>query len=216
MSKWQLHSHIGIILSLLEIYKSFVLQYLNHNPARFPGSTVYIWFRAHVTGICHQSAHSIISIPKRIYLVDMRCAICRPKVSVFFAAITILASLVGCSNPQPWPESPLYVFPKTDPEWNQPEDLDAAIRAVAGHYAHFDVVANEDVTTRTPMRTFVVSYGFTDFLIEDGKLLQVDRFCHAEQKLNQKNVTFPSSIRKSVNPYETTNVLIGVLVVTSS
>ncbi len=62
------------------------------------------------------------------------------------------------------------------------------MRAVAGHYAHYDVVAYEDPTTKTPMRTLVVSYGFTDFVIEDGRLLQIDRFCHAEQKINQPNV----------------------------
>ena len=122
--------------------------------------------------------------------------------SVLFIAVTILASLVGCSTPLPWPESPLYVFPKTDPEWNQPEDLGAAMRAIAGHYAHFDIVAYEDVTTKTPMRTLVVSYGFTDFRIEDGKLLQVDRFCHAGQKLNQKNVTpmFSDKATQAIEP----------------
>jgi hypothetical protein len=38
------------------------------------------------------------------------------------------------------------------------------------------------------MKTFVISYGFTDFYIEDGKLFQEDRFLHAENKINQKNV----------------------------
>jgi len=49
------------------------------------------------------------------------------------------------------------------------------------------VVAYEDTTTRTIMRTFIISYGFTDFYIEEGKLMQSDRFVHAEQKLSRKN-----------------------------
>lgn len=58
---------------------------------------------------------------------------------------------------------------------------------IVGHYAHFDVVAYEDTTTRTTMRTFIISYGFTNFYLEDGKLMQSDRFVHAEQKLSRKN-----------------------------
>jgi hypothetical protein len=37
------------------------------------------------------------------------------------------------------------------------------------------------------MRTFIISYGFTDFYLEEGKLMQSDRFVHAEQKLSRKN-----------------------------
>ncbi len=115
-------------------------------------------------------------------------------------AITVVLS--SCSAPLPWPESPLHVFPETDPGWNQPESVDEAMQAIAGHYAHYDVVAYEDVTTRTPMKTFVISYGFTDFRIEDGKLFQIDRFCHAEQKLNQRNVTpvFSDQATQAIEP----------------
>jgi hypothetical protein len=49
------------------------------------------------------------------------------------------------------------------------------------------VVAYEDTTTRTTMRTFIISYGFTDFYLEGGKLMQSDRFVRAEQKLSRKN-----------------------------
>jgi len=58
---------------------------------------------------------------------------------------------------------------------------------IEGHYAHYDVVAYEDTTTRTTMRTFIISYGFTDFYMEKGRLMQSDRFVHAEQKLSRKN-----------------------------
>ncbi len=58
---------------------------------------------------------------------------------------------------------------------------------IVGHYAHYDVVAYEDTTTKTTMRTFIISYGFTDFYLEEGKLMQSDRFVRAEQKLSRKN-----------------------------
>jgi len=95
--------------------------------------------------------------------------------------------LYSCSMPLPWPESPLYVFEEEESGVVQPEDMESAMEKIAGHYAHFDVVAYEDTTTRTIMRTFIISYGFTDFYLENGKLMQSDRFVHAEQKLSRKN-----------------------------
>jgi hypothetical protein len=93
----------------------------------------------------------------------------------------------SCSKPLDWPASPLYTFDQGDPGTAQPVDLQSAMEAIAGHYAHYDVVAYEDTTTKTTMRTFIISYGFTDFFIEDGKLMQSDRFFRAEQKLSRKN-----------------------------
>jgi hypothetical protein len=100
--------------------------------------------------------------------------------------LVFLLILFSCSRPLEWPESPLYVFEKGDPNLTQPADIDSAMKEIAGHYAHYDVVAYEDTTTRTIMRTFIVSYGFTDFYIEGKKLIQSDRFVHAEQKLSRK------------------------------
>lgn len=88
-----------------------------------------------------------------------------------------------------WPESPLYHFEKGSPAAGVPVDLDAAREEIVGHYAHYDVVAYEDTTTRTTMRSFIISYGFTDFYMEEGKLMQSDRFVHAEQKLSRKNAS---------------------------
>jgi len=93
----------------------------------------------------------------------------------------------SCSGPLEWPESPLYVFEKGESDTSYPADLESAQKDIAGHYAHYDVVAYEDTTTKTTMRTFIISYGFTDFYLEDGKLMQSDRFVRAEQKLSRKN-----------------------------
>ena len=101
--------------------------------------------------------------------------------------IAFLFVLYSCSRPLDWPESPLYVFEKGESAAGQPTDMESALKEVVGHYAHYDVVAYEDTTTRTTMRTFIISYGFTDFYMEDGKLMQSDRFVHAEQKLSRKN-----------------------------
>jgi hypothetical protein len=101
--------------------------------------------------------------------------------------LIFLVVLNSCSRPIEWPSSPLYVFEKSDSDTNQPADLDSAKAKIAGHYAHYDVVAYEDTTTRTTMRTFIISYGFTDFYLDEGRLMQADRFVHAEQKLSRKN-----------------------------
>ena len=101
--------------------------------------------------------------------------------------LATLLVLTSCSKPLEWPESPLYTFEQGNASDAQPKDLESAKQALVGHYAHYDVVAYEDTTTRTTMRTFIVSYGFTEFYLEDGKLMQADRFVHAEQKLSRKN-----------------------------
>lgn len=93
----------------------------------------------------------------------------------------------SCSGPLEWPESPLYDFNWDETAKNQPADLESAKEAIVGHYAHYDVVAYEDTSTKTIMRTFIVSYGFTEFYLEDGKLMQSDRFVRASQKLSNPN-----------------------------
>ncbi|NTV85098.1 MAG: hypothetical protein HGA23_12505 [Bacteroidales bacterium] len=102
----------------------------------------------------------------------------------FLAFLLILNS---CSGPLEWPESPLYVFEQGESDTTQPADIESARSEIVGHYAHYDVVAYEDTTTKTTMRTFIISYGFTDFYLEEGKLMQSDRFVRAEQKLSRKN-----------------------------
>ncbi len=106
---------------------------------------------------------------------------------IYPGILAILVFLNSCSKPLEWPESPLYNFEKGASNTTQATELESAQKSIVGHYAHFDVVAYEDTTTRTTMRTFIISYGFTDFYLEDGKLMQSDRFVHAEQKLSKKN-----------------------------
>jgi hypothetical protein len=52
------------------------------------------------------------------------------------------------------------------------------------------VVSYEDTTTKTPMLTFVISYGFSDFYMDDnGDLILSQRFVRASHKINQKMIT---------------------------
>jgi hypothetical protein len=101
--------------------------------------------------------------------------------------LTALILFNACSGPLDWPESPLYQFDQGESKAIQPDNIESAIKKIIGHYAHYDVVAYQDTTTKTTMRTFIISYGFTDFYLEDGKLMQRDVFLHAEQKLSNKN-----------------------------
>lgn len=107
-----------------------------------------------------------------------------------FTSVILFVSIVlgSCSRPQEWPESPLFKSPDSNMQWAGDKNREEILKLIEGRYAHYDVVAYEDVTTKTPMKTFVISYGFTDFFVEEGKLFQVDIFCHAEQKINQKFV----------------------------
>ena len=105
------------------------------------------------------------------------------------AVWTAIIVLNSCAKPLDWPGSPLYNFDQTGSGTLHASDAESIKNEIVGHYAHYDVVAYEDTTTRTTMRSFVISYGFTDFYLEDGKLMQSNRFVHSEQKLSRKNAT---------------------------
>lgn len=111
------------------------------------------------------------------------------RITVPLVTTLLIGLMLGsCAKPLPWPDSPLYTDTKYNSIGVQPPDIQAAKQALVGHYAHYDVVAYEDETTQTPMLTFIVSYGFTDFYLENGDLYQSDRFIHAEQKINQERI----------------------------
>ena len=111
--------------------------------------------------------------------------------------------MASCSKPLPWPASPLYDFETLTKEKSSITDIDAAKQAIVGHYAHYDVVAYEDTTTQSPMFTFVISYGFTDFFLDSlGNLVQSDEFLFAKHKINQPYITsqFNSDAVQAIKP----------------
>lgn len=109
--------------------------------------------------------------------------------------------LVACSSPKPWPESPLYAPPVNDANWEPPTSKEEAMVAMAGHYGHYDVVAYDADTPNGALSTFIISYGFTDLVIQDGQLVEYDCFCHAEHKANQNMTTsFPDAATQAILP----------------
>ena len=123
-----------------------------------------------------------------------------PTVTITSAAASCLL-LCGCSSPQPWPESPLYETPTNDPNWVAPASKEEAMAAMAGHYAHYDIVAYEGETANGPLSTFIVSYGYTDLVIEEGELVAYDRFCRAEYIANQPfDTIFSDAATQAIQP----------------
>lgn len=117
------------------------------------------------------------------------------------AAISVCFLVAGCSIPQPWPESPLYETPANSSDWIAPMSKEEALAAMAGHYAHYDIVAYEGETANGPLAAFIVSYGFTDLAIENGELVAYDRFCHAEYIANQPFETiFSDAATQAIQP----------------
>ncbi len=125
----------------------------------------------------------------------------------FRAVVALAASSLGwllcggCSFPLPWPASPLYETPVNDPAWVGPSSKEEAMAAMAGHYAHYDIVAYEGETANGPLATFIVTYGYTDLVIENGELVAYDRFCRAEYIANQPFETiFSDAATQSIQP----------------
>ncbi len=115
--------------------------------------------------------------------------------------IVALLLLNGCSIPKPWPASPLYAEPMNDPGWTPPANEAEAMAAMAGHYAHYDVVAYAGETPNGPLSTFIVSYGFTDLRVENGELVEYDRFCSASYIANQNLTTeFSDNATQAIQP----------------
>ncbi len=105
----------------------------------------------------------------------------------YLFSVSILLMFNACAKPIPWPESPLYDFSKYENEQADVMSIDSIKKQLVGHYAHYDVVSYEDSTTQSPMFTFVISYGFTDFYLDSaGNLMQSHKFLYASHKINQK------------------------------
>ena len=113
--------------------------------------------------------------------------------------ILCCALSIGCVAD--WPASPLYEPPENDPGWIPPATEAEAMDAIEGLYAHYDIVAYLSDSPGGPMRTFIISYGFTEFGSDGCNLVEFDRFCHAEQISNQPFVsTFSDEATQAIQP----------------
>lgn len=121
----------------------------------------------------------------------------------YILLFSIIIFINACAKPIPWPASPLYDFSHYENEETTVSNIDSIKKQLVGHYAHYDVVAYEDSTTRSPMFTFIISYGFTDFYMDSvGDLIQSDRFVRASHKINQKQITseFSDAAVQAIKP----------------
>ncbi len=79
------------------------------------------------------------------------------------------------------------------------------MNSVEGRYAHYDIVAYySDMGLMGVFKNLIISYGFTTFEQEDGKLKITDRFCHSEQISNQNfTTTVPDALTQAIIPDST-------------
>ena len=113
--------------------------------------------------------------------------------------------LLGCATSLPWPsEISANATPVTTAPDSLPLDRATLIDSVVGKYAHYDVVAYEDKNAKPVLRTYVISYGFTEFLKQGDDLIERDSFCHADHKMNVKTVTtsFSDAATQAIVPVD--------------
>lgn len=57
--------------------------------------------------------------------------------------------------------------------------------AIVGKYAHYDVVSYVgELFGPVKLKSRIISFGITEFYVEDGKLMTKDRFCFSDYKAN--------------------------------
>lgn len=114
---------------------------------------------------------------------------------------------VTASEPTTAPEP--TAAPTTSPVSDPPADLLG--QELVGRWAHYDVVAYEDGV----LKTLIISYGFNDFSVDDGQIIDSAQFCFSEQRTDQPIETSLSdaatqAIRPPSTPVEV-DVVDGVL-----
>ncbi len=71
---------------------------------------------------------------------------------------------------------------------------------LVGRWAHYDVVAYEDEV----MRTLIISYGFNDFSVVDGELVDATTFCYSEQLTDQPiDISLSDGATQAIRPIPT-------------
>ena len=120
-----------------------------------------------------------------------------PMARRLVALATAGALLVGCSSGgDDAADRPTTTTTRADAAASLPpgaEDL-------AGRWAHYDVVAYQDDT----MKTLIISTGFADLEVRDGKLVNQMVFCHADTANDLgSEVTFSDAATQAIKPIAT-------------
>lgn len=71
---------------------------------------------------------------------------------------------------------------------------------LVGRWAHYDVVAYEDGV----LKTLIISYGFNDFSVVDGELIDSVEFCFSEQRTDQPiETSLSDAATQAIRPPDT-------------
>ena len=80
------------------------------------------------------------------------------------------------------------------------DELYAAKARLAGRYAHYDIVSYEG----SFMNAMIISYGFTDLNLVDGRLMAQESFCYSEFQSDQPvSVTLSDAATQAIQPIAT-------------
>lgn len=98
------------------------------------------------------------------------------------AAVASIAACGGDGDGAADPDTtsgPSSTTEAPSPETTEPVPVLGA--ELVGRWAHYDVVAYEDVL----LKTLIISYGFNDFTEIDGEIVDQASFCFSEQRTDQ-------------------------------
>lgn len=111
----------------------------------------------------------------------------------------VAAVVSGCGGGESTGQSPQQKSDASKGTASESTLPDGAEKLV-GRWAHYDVVAYEDVS----MKTLIISTGFADIEMRDGELWNRMRFCHADMANNQKlNITMSDAATSAIVPIDT-------------
>lgn len=122
----------------------------------------------------------------------------RQGVGLVAAGLLVLAACGGDDGASPTTTAPLpaTTLPAaTAPVTTVPDEVLGS--ELVGRWAHYDIVAYEEPM----MKVLIISYGFNDFRVEDGRLVDAGSFCFAEQVTDQPiEITLSDEATQAIKP----------------
>lgn len=120
----------------------------------------------------------------------------RPIKWVLLATLPLATALVACGAGDTDGETPAAAETTT----TKAGRLTAGTDDLVGRYAHYDVVAYEDVS----MKTLIISTGFSDLERRDGVIWNQMTFCHADTVTDQNiDVSISDTATQAIKPIAT-------------
>ncbi|MEZ5297966.1 MAG: hypothetical protein R2697_17345 [Ilumatobacteraceae bacterium] len=123
--------------------------------------------------------------PRRWYAVVLVLTACAAQPSDDSVGSTPPAGSAAATAPAVATTTPATAAPTVAPTTaaapTTTNSIDPRFAPLVGRWAHYDVVAYEDGT----LKTLIISYGFNDFSVVDGELIDQGSFCFSEQRTDQ-------------------------------